>query len=72
MERRGVACNGWETYRPTVVMTEHHQEMSPTPSDLPICRFLEEKGYRLISKLPNELIFLRNDCPLNKSGMIAP
>lgn len=72
MELRVLASSDWEKYRPMVVMTEHHQEMSRALYDLPICQFLEEKGYRLISKLPNELIFLRNDCQLNKSGMIAP
>jgi FkbM family methyltransferase len=72
MELRVLASNDWEKYRPIVVMTEHHQEMNASIYDLPISVFLREKGYRLIAKLPNELLFLRNDCPLNKSGMIAP
>jgi len=72
MELRVLASNNWDKYRPVVIMTEHHQEMDSSIYDLPICEFLRQKSYRLICKLPNELIFLHNDFRLNKSGMISP
>ncbi|MBX7131451.1 MAG: FkbM family methyltransferase [Fimbriimonadaceae bacterium] len=72
MELQVLASNNWEKYRPVVVMTEHHQEMTAETYGLPTLRFLEAQNYRLICKLPNELIFLRRDFQLTKSGMIAP
>lgn len=72
MELQVLASSNWERHRPLVVMTEHHQEMSASLNDLAVCRFLRQNAYRLISKLPNELIFLRDDCRLTKSGTIAP
>jgi FkbM family methyltransferase len=72
LELQVLSSNDWARYRPMVIMIEHHQEMAPSLYDLPACAFLAARSYRLVCKLPNELVFLRGDIRLNKSGMIEP
>ncbi len=72
LELQVLASNNWDKHRPAVVMMEHHQEMTESLYELPVCDFLKERSYRLICKLPNELIFLHTDFRLNQSGMISP
>lgn len=64
--------NDWDRYRPKALMIEHHPEMSPELFSQEAVAYLASRGYRLICKTPNELIFLERGAVLDKSGILIP
>ena len=70
-EMHVLASNDWERYRPIVVMLEHHAEMTAGIFEEGPCRYMAERGYRLIAKTPNEIVFLEKGYSLDRSGFIV-
>ena len=69
-EMEVLQSNDWDKFRPAVIMVEQHAEMTPQIFCGDVPKFLAPKGYRLIAKTPNEIVFLDNAQRLTPSAMI--
>jgi FkbM family methyltransferase len=52
-----VASNDWQRFRPRVVVMEDHQSDLLSLADSASCRFMGERGYTPVAKLPRSLLF---------------
>jgi len=52
-----IASNDWQRFRPKVVLMEDHHSDLLTLADSASCRFLGERGYVPVAKLPRSLLF---------------
>lgn len=71
LELSVLRSSDWSRFRPEAVLLESFELMNDQQNyDVEIRKFFAEKGYKLISKTPNGIIFLRSDLRLNSYNHI--
>lgn len=66
LELSVLRSNNWDKFKPQVVLLESFELMNDQQSyDVDIRRFFDEKGYKLISKTINGIMFMRKELSMN-------
>ena len=72
LELTVLASNNWEKFRPRVILIEDFTSFVDELPANPCVQFLLSKGYRVLHKTPNGIIFLENSNKLTKFNRLIP
>jgi FkbM family methyltransferase len=64
--------NDWDRYRPRIILIEDFTCFVDEIFDNPCVSFLKEKGYRVLHKIPNGIIFSENNNKFSKFNRLIP